>query len=65
MHFLLWVYMLTVGVVLTLDMHLLGQVPQQPNGSDCGFYVMAFMRYLVAVILQDGASKTRVSVVHT
>lgn len=50
--------------MLVLSMYLLRQVPQQPNAVDCGFYVMAFIRYLIAGILQNGAGKTWVSGLH-
>ena len=42
---------------LLLFMWFLGQVPRQVNGTDCGFYVMAYMRYLVAGILQGNRNK--------
>lgn len=39
-----------------LDLKIV-EVPRQPNGTDCGFYVMTFVRYLIAGILQDGIGK--------
>lgn len=42
-------------------MWFLGQVPRQVNGTDCGFYVMACVRYLIGGILQGNKGKNWVS----